>query len=65
MNKGLNINNTSGHKGVWYDSWPCKWRAEIYVDGKKISLGRYENFDDAVEAYEEASLKYHGEFRRN
>jgi len=64
MNKGLRSDNSSGHKGVHWDSWKGKWKAEIYVSGKKISLGVYVDKEEAAKAYTEASLKYHGEFRR-
>ena len=64
MNKGVRSDNTSGYKGVYWDSWKHKWRAEIYVNRKKIYLGAYIEIEDAIKAYEEAALKHHGEFRK-
>ena len=65
-NKSLNSinrckpsNNKSGFKGVHLDSWTEKWRAEIKINGKKITLGRFNNKLDAVEARAKAEKKYH------
>ena len=46
-------------KGYWWDTRGHKWRAEIYVDGKSIRLGMFENEEDAAAAYLEAKPKYH------
>lgn len=61
-NRSMSRNNTSGFKGVFMDHG--KWRARIRVNGKRISLGMYENIMDAVRAYDEAAKKYHGEFAK-
>ena len=55
-------NNTSGYKGV--GKCGKKWRAMIGVDGKRTHLGVFENIIDAVKAYNDAAIKYHGEFAR-
>lgn len=39
-----------------------KWRAQISVEGKKISLGYYRNEEHAALAFNESAIKYHGEF---
>ena len=39
-----------------------KWRARIGYKGKRISLGLFQNFDDAVKARKEAEQKYFGEY---
>lgn len=62
MNRPKNSNNTSGYKGVWKKS--NRWRADIWVNSKKINLGSYRTIEEARDAYIEASKKYHGEFRR-
>lgn len=41
-----------------------KWRCGILSNGKYISLGTFENEIDAAKAYNEAAIKYHGEFAR-
>jgi len=62
FNSCININNTSGVKGVSYDKCRNKWTASITYNGKKIYLGRHENIEDAKKTREEAELKYFGEF---
>lgn len=57
--------NTSGHKGVLWDSERKKWKAEIRFQKKVYYLGRYDNKEDAIKAREEAEEKYHKEFLRN
>lgn len=59
-NKRKICTNKSGRTGVCWDKNSCKWEAKIVFQGKKIYLGRYESFEDAVKAREEAELKYFG-----
>lgn len=54
--------NTSGYKGVWFHNQRKKWCAEITTNGKSRKLGLFDSKEDAAVAYNEASLKYHGEF---
>jgi hypothetical protein len=65
FNRGIYANNTSGFKGVRYDNrkWHKKrWYAIIYVSGRPISLGYYDTAEEAAHAYNQAALKYFGEF---
>ena len=62
MNTGLTIKNKSGVTGVFYKKENNKWQAQIGYNRKKIYLGYFENFDDAVLARREAEEKYFGEF---
>jgi hypothetical protein len=58
--------NKLGVKGVFVE-YPCgraRYRAQIRIDGKKLSLGSYDTIDEAQQAYAEAAKKYHGEFAR-
>jgi hypothetical protein len=55
--------NKSGVTGVFLRNG--KWIAEIKLNQKKIYLGRFSNFKDAVKARYEAELKYFGEFRNS
>lgn len=61
-NGKLRISNKSGRIGVHYDKRRSKWKAEITLDGKSKHLGRFDRFEDAVEAREEAEKCYFGEF---
>ena len=62
QNKGTSSLNTSGFKGVSWDGRGDKWRAQIRVEGKLISLGSYTDNREAHLAYCEAALSLHGEF---
>jgi hypothetical protein len=42
--------NTSGVTGVYWHTRKNKWRAQIAVAGKDISLGYFDSFDDAISA---------------
>ena len=55
-------NNTSGRKGVYWDKSREKWMAAITYNKKKIHLGRFNSFDEAVNAREIAEKQYHKEF---
>ena len=57
-NTKLKSTNTSGKTGVGF--YKGKWVASITVNGKYKSLGRFETFEDAVEAREQAELEYFG-----
>jgi hypothetical protein len=63
-NRGASSNNTSGFKGVTWHNGVKKWQAQIAFCGKNKYLGRYDTVEAAHAAYAEASIKYHGEFRR-
>lgn len=51
-------NNTSGVNGVVWDKKNNKWRAQICVGGKAISLGRFPDKEKAIAARREADRKY-------
>ena len=65
MNSALSENNTSGVTGVKWHGRDNIWEACITVNYKKIYLGRYNKFDDAVKARKEAEEKYFGEYSYN
>lgn len=57
-------NNTSGFIGVrWYPSG-SKWVSSIVVDSLSITIGYYSELADAINAYNDMALQYHGEFGR-
>jgi hypothetical protein len=53
---------TSLFKGVYWRKDTKRWRANITVDGKKISLGQFLSEIDAAKAYDNAAKIYHKEF---
>jgi len=57
--------NACGLKGVSWDADASRWRAQIQMRGKKISLGRYSTPEDAHAAYGEAAEKYFKAFARS
>ncbi len=63
-NKYKYSNNTSGIKGVVWDKQRSLWRAQIRTNKKTINLGRYVDKNQAALAYEQAAIKYHGEFAK-
>ena len=62
-NRDKSKNNTSGYKGIVWDKSRNKWRAQIKINNKVINLGRFILLDDAQNAYEIASKKYHPEYK--
>lgn len=61
-NGKLRINNTSGYKGV--SRYKDKWRAQICVKRKQITIGYFYNKEDAARAYDKAALKNFSKFAR-
>ena len=61
-NRGANSRNTSGVIGVCFDKKSNKWKSQIWVDGKSIYLGTYEDKNEAIKVRLAAEKKYFGEF---
>lgn len=61
-NQPKQCHNTSGYKGVCWDKQTSRWRAFISVKGKTVSLGRFDDIEDAAQAYREAAVKHFGSF---
>lgn len=57
INHGLQINNTSGHRGIHWQA--NAWVARIKVDSKEIYLGRFKNLQEAVLIRKKAELIHH------
>lgn len=64
LNRGAQANNTSGVKGVWRDKTRSKWVAEIKVNGRKHTIGRFRDIVAATQAYKETARKLAGEYAR-
>lgn len=64
-NQVLPRTNTSGFKGVWFNSrYRNPWLAMISCNGKKVWLGGFSTPEKAHEAYCAAARLLHGEFAR-
>lgn len=50
FNQRTRLDNSSGHRGVSWDSARRRWSVILSLHGKTIHGGRYERFTDAVEA---------------
>jgi hypothetical protein len=53
---------SSIYKGVHFEKYTKKWRAQITVNNKEIKLGRFLNEKDAAIAYDKAAMFYFKEF---
>jgi hypothetical protein len=59
INRDRPSNNKSGIRGVYWDKFNNKWRAELKINGIKKSLGRFFDKRDAVLARKEAERIYY------
>lgn len=57
-NQSLSSANTSGQTGVYWHKPLQKWRARIKMNGKSISLGLYNDLNDAIAARLVAERKF-------
>lgn len=64
QNSKLRTDNTSGVKGVHWDSLAKKWRAVITTDGKSQRLGRFFSIEEAANVICAARMQQHGAFAR-
>lgn len=63
MNSKIRIDNKTGYKGI--RKLPSgNYYVRIKVNGKEIGLGTFNNIEDAINARQEAEIKYFGEYRR-
>lgn len=64
MNRNINKNSRSGYKGVSWKSNKKLWRAVIKLNRKSIHLGYFDDKEEAAKAYNNAAIKYFGEFAK-
>lgn len=62
MNSSIRKDNKSGVTGVIWDKNACMWRAYINYNNKRVDLGSYAIFENAVKVRKEAEDKYFGEY---
>jgi hypothetical protein len=62
INRGLNKNNKSGFKGVFFNKKLGKWNAVLKVDYLRKHLGTFNTAELAGRAYNKAAVKYFGDF---
>ena len=68
FNKGLQSNNTSGYRGVYYFPYGMRtrrWLAKIKVNGRYKNIGFYETPAEAAAAYKKEAVKIFGDFARS
>jgi len=58
QNNGVQKNNTSGIRGVSFDNRLKQWHAYIKLNRKRIHLGIFKGFADAVQARYDAEVKH-------
>lgn len=63
-NRGAQANNTSGYKGVTFNSSVRKWQAQLYAAGRLRYLGVFDSIVQAAVAYDMEAMRLHGEFVR-
>lgn len=63
-NTAARIDNTSGQKGVCWNTRDRRWVVQIQVRGRGIRVGNFKNLEDAVAAYRKAAIAHFGEFAR-
>ena len=65
FNANMQLNNTSGFKGVLkMDTVKPSYRAQATLNGKSINLGTYSTAELASEAYQTFAKANHGKFYR-
>jgi hypothetical protein len=63
-NQRLHSKNTSGFKGVSFHKSSGRYRADIQLNGKQMSIGAFNTPEEAHKAYCEAALEHYGEYAR-
>jgi len=60
LNKRINKNNTSGVKGVSFDTKTEQWVSRLFFEGNYVLNEYFSNKEDAINARKEAERKYFG-----
>lgn len=59
----INKNNTSGYRNVTWDKEMKKWKVQLYLDGKNIIFGYFNDVDEAGKVAKEVREKHYGKFK--
>jgi hypothetical protein len=62
MNRGLQCNNSSGEKNVYFFKRDQTWQVQFKIKGKKLHYGYFKQYDDAVKFARQKRQELHGEF---
>ena len=65
MNRSIFANNKSGVPGVHWYKKTGKWMAYIWLEGKMVYLGLFDNIEFAIGARQQAEREYFGEYAFN
>lgn len=61
-NRSIQSNNRSGYIGVVWEARRNKWRAQVKVNGRKKTIGRFIAIKDAISARDSYARDVFGEF---
>jgi hypothetical protein len=64
MNSTKTIYNKSGYKGVYWHKLGKKWVSTIELNKTKHYLGLFYDIKEAAKAYNDAAIKFYGEFAK-
>lgn len=59
INRPVQPNNKSGHKGVHWFKRLGVWQVYINIDSKRINLGYFSTIEEAIKARQNAEKMYH------
>lgn len=62
FNSTKSSTNTSGIKGISWDSKSASWRARVMINSKSVHVGRFHTIEQAQKAIEFKRLELHKEF---
>lgn len=55
-------NNTSGHRGIYFNKFQNKWIGRIKANGKNVLVAKCDTIEEAIPLYNNALLELRGEF---
>ena len=61
-NRKVTSEGSSKYKGVSWHKSKKKWASRIWLNNKQIHLGYFKDEIEAAQVYNNAALKYHGDF---